>query len=606
MAKKKNNTHEEDPFRVNFHSRRRWRDQLIHLANPVLEHLFAFGRLNELYSKLRNRHDSESFESCVLKNMNITYSVSDLKHLKNIPDKGPFVIIANHPFGVLDGLILMDLIGKLRSDVKFIAQKELKYIPDIRDRLILVDTHKTAEARHMNIRAVRFALQWLNKGGGIVLFPSGAVSQFRVRHQDITDPGWMENTARLIKLASVPVLPVYFEGRNSLTFLLAGMFNRNLRLFMYPREFLKTKNKHIVVKPGELISPHRYNVYTKPKDLLNYLRLKTYVLQYRPVSIRETYSGPRVSPAQPEDIPERFDVEAIRREIENLPQHQILLKNREYYVFYAKARQAPFAIRELGRLREITFREVGEGTGKSLDLDIFDEYYIHLIVWQHLRKEIVGAYRLGLTDEIIQKYGPSGLYTSTLFKYKPEIFDKMGPSIELGRSFIKREYQKKYAPLLLLWKGISRFIIENPHYINVFGPVSITNDYNVVSRQILVKFLKNHYYDKELSRLVKPRKPFKHKSLRMWDQLPSQHLIKTPDEVSSLISDIEHKIDGIPVMIKQYLKLGGKILSFNVDPDFNYSLDGLIFVNLPETDEETLKWYMSPDGYESYIRHHRK
>ncbi|HAE87046.1 TPA: glycerol acyltransferase, partial [Candidatus Marinimicrobia bacterium] len=167
---------------------------------------------------------------------------------------------------------------------------------------------------------------------------------------------------------------------------------------------------------------------------------------------------------------------------ESLPPGQELLKNREYSVIYAKVDDIPFSVRELGRLREITFRDVGEGTGKSLDLDIFDEYYYHLIVWNHVKKEIVGAYRLGPTDEIIRKYGPSGLYTSTLFRYKAGIFDKMGPSLELGRSFIRKEYQKKYAPLLLLWKGISLFIVRNPHYVNLFGPVSITGDYNAASR----------------------------------------------------------------------------------------------------------------------------
>lgn len=601
LGNKQNN--QEEPFRLKFHSRRLLRDQLIHMANPVLEHIFAFGRLNKLYSKLRNRPDSESFESCVLKNMNITYSVSDQKSLKNIPHKGPFIIIANHPFGVLDGLILMDLLAAVRPDIKFIAQKELKYIPDIRDRLILIDTKKTPEARKMNIRAVLYSIHWLRHGGGLVLFPSGAVSQFHVRHQDITDPGWIENTARIIKLAQVPVLPIYFEGRNSLTFLLAAMFARNLRMFMYPREFLKTKNKHIIVKIGELIPVQRLQKYNRPKDLLNYIRLKTYVLQYRPIEkpletnhdcIKNNY----------EDIPESFDKEALTLEIESLPQKQILIKNSEYAVVYARAIQAPLAVRELGRLREITFRDVGEGTGKSLDLDIFDEYYIHLIVWQHVEKEIVGAYRLGPTDEIIQHYGTAGLYTSTLFKYKPELFEKMGPSLELGRSFIKKEYQKKYAPLLLLWKGISQFIVRNPHYINVFGPVSMTSDYHIVSRQLLVKFLKEHYYDKELSKLVKPRNPFKHKTVKVWDQLPSNKIIHTPDELSSLISDIEHQIDGIPVLIKQYLKLGGKILSFNVDPDFNYSLDGLIVVNLTQTDESVLKWYMSPEGYEIYKKFH--
>lgn len=280
-----------------------------------------------------------------------------------------------------------------------------------------------------------------------------------------------------------------------------------------------------------------------------------------------------------------------------------MVDNGDFKVYCANAEQTPHILQELGRLREITFRATGEGTGKSIDLDIYDNYYLHLFIWHSTRYEIVGAYRLGLGDKIMKRFGKRGFYSHSLFKYHSQLINQLNPAIELGRSFIREEYQRSFSPLMLLWKGIGAYIAQHPHYRKLFGPVSISNNYQRSSQQLMVDFLRANNHRPELSRLVKPRSPFKSKEIHYPDQATSG--FKNIDSIAQLISEIEQDNKGIPILLKQYLKLGGTILEFNVDDQFNNALDGLIMVDLLHTDPKVLGKYMGNDAAQMFLQHHQ-
>src|SRR5262249_23872429 len=252
--------------------------------------------------------------------------------------------------------------------------------------------------------------------------------------------------------------------------------------------------------------------------------------------------------------------------------HQLLVRSGQFRVLYASAAQIPHLLREIGRLREIAFRAAGEGSGRALDLDEFDLDYDHLFLWNDSEAEVVGAYRIGRTDEITKRCGRGGLYTSTLFEYGSDFLDRLGPALEMGRAFVRPEHQKAISPLFLLWKGIAQYVLRYPQYRMLFGTVSISDDYNCVSKQLMVEFLKNHCYLDHLSKLISPRTPFRAK--RSWlaggEALP---LIRDVGELSAVVSDIEVNSRSIPVLLRQYLKLGGRLLGFNLDPNFGDSLD---------------------------------
>ena len=294
----------------------------------------------------------------------------------------------------------------------------------------------------------------------------------------------------------------------------------------------------------------------------------------------------------------------LQTEIDALPPDQRLVDRGRFHVYYAHAGQIPWALQEIGRLRELTFRAVGEGTGRCSDIDLFDAFYLHLFVWDAHAASIAGAYRLGLVDQILARHGKRGLYTHSLFKYRTGMLDSLSPAIELGRSFVRAEYQRSFAPLLLLWAGIGQFVERSPQYAVLFGPVSISARYAPASRRLIVEYLSAHSTHTRLAREVTPRRPF-HASPRT--AAPCGAMSATPesiDELSRRIAQIEHDGKGVPVLLRQYLQLGGRLLGFNLDRDFADTLDGLIMVDLREVEEAVLARYMGKRGAAAFRAYH--
>ena len=293
----------------------------------------------------------------------------------------------------------------------------------------------------------------------------------------------------------------------------------------------------------------------------------------------------------------------LKAEVEALPAEQHLVIGGQFSVYWAHAEQFPWCLQEIGRLRELTFRAAGEGTGKATDVDHFDAYYLHLFVWDTKTSAIVGAYRMGLADEIVARYGKPGLYTQSLFSYGDRALETMNPAIELGRSFVRAEYQRSFAPLMLLWRGIGQFIVQHPQYAMLFGAVSISNDYEPASRRLIVDFLNANNIEKNLARHVKPRRPFRHSATPAYDRAEFAALNDIED-VSRMVRQIERDSKGVPILLKQYLKLGGRLLAFSADKHFNDALDGLIMVDLRASDPRVLARYMGKDGAAAFLSRH--
>lgn len=296
--------------------------------------------------------------------------------------------------------------------------------------------------------------------------------------------------------------------------------------------------------------------------------------------------------------------EVLAAEVEKLSGNYLLAENSDFSVHLGLAPQIPNLILEIGRLRELTFRRAGEGVGKSRDLDFFDDYYWHLLLWNKKKRELVGAYRAGNTADILKERGVAGLYTSTLFKYDEQLFQKLGPALELGRSFVRPEYQRQYAPLLLLWKGIARLIATRPETPVLFGAVSISNDYNKASREMIYQFFQSRIEEDKLAGLVEPRRPFRLGLLRRWDCRAMGQALRDLEELSEPITDVEADGKGLPILLRQYAKVGGKLLGFNVDRKFSNCLDGLVVVDLRQTDPVVLDRYMGRESAEAFRKLH--
>jgi putative hemolysin len=569
------------------------------LVNQLIEKTTGLSHLNQLYQTLPISNTPEEFLNQVFDLFKISYQYQS-DELLHLPKEGGAIVVANHPFGAIEGMMIASLLRKIRPDVKIMANYLLHEIPELRELFIAVNPFGHSKATSYNMRPLKEAVQWVKKGGLLVIFPAGEVSHWQWSQKQISDPVWSESVARLIRLAKAPVVPILFEGKNSFLFQMIGFIHPRLRTLLLAREMLNKTHQIIPIRIGSMISFEDLNSMDD-KTLINYLRAKTYLLN------KITISAPKKTiPLMKRfmhPIVKKQPIDLLEKEIDELPQNQLLVKNGEMQVYYASASQIPFLLQELGRLREITFREVGEGTGKASDIDLFDQFYLHLFIWDQANKSLVGAYRLGLSDKIIAHYGIKGFYTRTLFKYKRNFIDALNPAIELGRSFICLEYQKSYAPLLLLWKGIGQFIVQHPRYRVLFGPVSISSDYHQLSQQILVEFLKINHYSPELATQVKARALFREQLPTHW-KTHLNHLTEI-DEISELISKIENNRKGIPILLKQYLKLGGVLLGFNVDKYFNNALDGLIMVDLCQTEIKVLQRYMGKAEAEQFLNYHQ-
>jgi putative hemolysin len=576
------------------------------LVRLTLMKLLRLSEVNAIYSDLPDALDAASFARAALDNMNVAIQVSD-EDIARIPSSGPVVIVANHPFGAVEGLLLMRVLKERRPDAKILANHLLRNTPEMAESLIFVDPFGGPDATSRNLGPIRESVKLLRSGGALGVFPSGEVSHYRFG-RGVGDPAWSPVIARILRKTGAPALPVYFHGANGLLFQLMGLIHPRLRTALLPHEFLKKRGQTIRMRIGSLIPPSAMASYQNDEDLTLFLRLRTYNLKHAALReerearrARPIQSAPRVPVARAEP---RQDLEA---ELAKLPASRTLVRSGAFKTVWARSSETPALLREIGRLRELSFREVGEGTGEAYDLDPFDEYYVHLALWNEERGELVGAYRLGLSDEIRPRFGKKGMYSCTLFNYKKAFLSSIEPSVELGRSFVRPEYQRHAQALPMLWKGLARFVAKHPQYRYLFGPVSITNEYETISRQYMIEFLQRNNLHEELSRYVKPKTPPRFRPLRKaLDRGSSIGVLKNIDEVSALVADVEKSGRGVPVLLRQYLRLGGELLAFNVDHAFGDCLDGLILVDLLRTDPKILVKYMGKEEIAGYHAYHGK
>lgn len=569
----------------------------------VFDKISSLEYLDKLYQSLPQATGETEFLRHVLDVFHINYELRAVD-LTRIPCNGPAIVVANHPFGAIEGVILAHILLKVRSDVRIMANPLLGRVREISGLFFPVDPFGAKDSRRKNLAPLRQAIRWVESGGLLAMFPAGEVAHLQFDKGGITDPVWNATAARLIRITQAKVLPLYFHGHNSLFFQAAGFLHPLLRTVLLPRELINKAHRTIRVRIGSPI-PYKHIRHIENDDVLtNYLRVRTYMLG----GIVEGHRGPayrRTSGDGPvlECLIQSPARNLLQAEIEALPAAQTLLTSGSMRVVCTHAQQIPWILQELGRLREITFRSVGEGTGKGADIDLFDSYYLHLILWNCDANEVVGAYRLGLADEILSRYGKQGLYTHSLFKYKRRVLDQLNPAIELGRSFVRTEYQRGFTPLMLLWKGILQFVVRNPRYRVVFGPVSISADYQPLSRRLLVEYLTATYFQRQLARDVKPRHPYRTFGRSAWH---GHRFFTTCDieALSELISDIELGEKGLPILLKHYIKIGGRLLGFNIDEQFGNVIDGLIYVDLCASDRRFLERYMGGEEATAYLNYH--
>ncbi len=564
------------------------RDVFRHTVQKPLEAVLGVARLNEVYRNICRRclaNPERNFFDHSLDELGVKYRIES-GGLENIPESGAVFIVSNHPFGGVDGLILGSLVLSRRADSRILANSMLNRMPEIEPFVIPVNPFGTPKATRDNPTGLRAANKWLAEGHCLATFPSGFVSHFHSSTGGIHDAPWHPNVARLCRRQKAAVVPVFIEGLNSDAFQVFGTIHKRIRTGLLVRE-LFNKKKEIVVRIGTPVQPSRFSKHGDDRELSRYFQMRSEILRYKEGAVEEAVE------AVGEPVAERKAVDLLVGDVAGLPPECLLFEKGGYQVFSATAAQIPNLLHEIGRTREMTFRPVGEGTGKPLDLDRFDRHYHHLFLWNKEGSELVGAYRIGMVDRILEEHGFDGLYSNTIFKYSDDAFDSLGKgkTLELGRSYIVPSYQKRGTSLFLLWRGIVKFIRKNPGYTKLFGAVSISDKYHPLSKALMVRFLKRNKLQGGFENKIRARKNptcETHRSLRAFDYPGS---LPSLEDVSGLVSDLESDKKGVPTLLKHYLQLNGVILGIGVDQGFSDALDGFILVDIEKMDPALLRKY---------------
>lgn len=558
------------------------------LTRSIMD-IMKLSRINDIYSKLGNQKGLDFIDG-LLEELEVGFEFFE-DEINRIPKTGPFVVVSNHPLGGIDGIILIRLISQVRPDFKVMANYLLQKIEPMKGYFVPVNPFEERKDVRSSFAGIKESMQFVNEGHGLGIFPAGEVSTYNFEEGKIVDRPWQESAIKLIEKMEVPVVPLYFKARNSRMFYFLAAMSPVLRTAKLPSEVLKQKGKSIQIRIGKPIPASEYKMPTT-EETTKFLRNRTYLLasplkkETRLLRINDNRPAPPEEPIMAALPPELLtaEVEAIKES------RGPLTSMRNFHIYLAQAKEIPNLLLEIGRLREITFREVGEGTGKPQDLDAYDHHYQHLFLWDSDANRLVGAYRLGIGADIYKNFGIKGFYVPTLFKADKDLHYLFEKSLEMGRAFVVKDYQQKPMPLFLLWKGITHVILRNPDKVRyLIGCVSISNKFSKFSKSLMVEFVKRHYYDPEVAQHIKPKRPFKSKltanERELLDSLSADDLNK----IDKFIDELEPGGMRFPVLLKKYIKQNAKIVGFNVDPDFNNSVDGLMYIDINDLPDQTIK-----------------
>lgn len=566
---------------------------LVATANRVS----GLNRLDHLYRRARQQTGEGDFLDAALATLDVRTNI-DPQQLSRVPGTGPLIVVSNHPFGGIEGMALAQALRRQRPDLRILANHLLGRIPELDPLMIHVDPFGGATARQRNQAPLRRALGWLRDGGALLVFPAGAVSHWHLSQRAVTDPPWQPAVAWLARRSRAAVLPVFVDGRNGALFQLAGLVSPQLRTALLVRELLRSRRSELRVTLGRPIDADELDRLGDDAECTAWLRLRVYALGHRaqgrlgvPTSARHEAS------LIPAPAPER-----LLAEVEGLPAACRLLEQGDFCIYLTQAGQIPTVLEEIGRLRELTFRAAGEGTGNATDLDRFDPHYLHLWLWDRAHGRLAGAYRLAPVDRVLAAHGPRGLYINSLFRFRRGALHALGGALELGRSFVAADYQRDFQPLLLLWQGIGRFLVANPSYYMLVGPVSVARSYSDPSRTLMAQCLGR---DGVAAQRVGPvRGNFRPRPLAGLPVGARERLLRDADAVATLVSAIEDDGKGLPVLLRHYLKLNGEVLAWNVDHDFGDALDALLLVDLRRSDPRLLRRYMGAAGAADFLARH--
>ncbi|RKF14556.1 lysophospholipid acyltransferase family protein [Alginatibacterium sediminis] len=539
------------------------------------------------------RENAAQFLRYTMQALDFELNLSNPELLEKVPKEGACILVSNHPLGGLEGVAMSEQLLKHRPDLKVLTNQMLKQIPELSEIFIGVDVLADNAAKS-NSKGMREVCRHLSRGGALLVYPAGMVSAPSWNNLTITDRAWSPMIGRLARRYKCPCVPFYVEGRNSTTFYAAGLIHKRLRTALLAKQLANKKGLSFDYHCGQVILAKELTELPDDQAVTNYLRMTCEFLAPKPDHDFTPHRHPPM--AKLSSLPSHK--QQLTQQLESLDDY-LLLSVKNFSCYCAPHAALGPLMTEIAAARELTFRQAGEGTGQSLDSDRFDPHYLHLFVWDHDENQIVGGYRLGRCDEIVEQHGIEALYSRSLYHYQENYLQRLGSALEIGRSFVTPGYQRHPRALDLLWKGIGHYVAKNPKYHTLFGSVSISQEHSVLARAFISDSMMSSFKaEQEFLSDIRPVSPLKVKG-KVW----SAEVLSSLSNIGVINKLVGHCDTGksIPILLRHYLSLNGRFVCFSVNKSFNDALDGLILVDLRKTPHKYLRRYLGDQGSQSFL-----
>ncbi len=574
---------------------------------PLLERLFGFRALDRVYRRAaKSSEDALGFCRAGLNLLGVRdRSGPDAAIAALREHDGPLLILANHPLGGVDALALCLALERIRpGGWRLMANRMLTEVPEFQGRLLPLDPLANGASNGLNRRGLRQAARWLKSGGVLALFPAGRVAPVATREGASFDLPWSPHALRLARTSGAAIALLHIGGRVGAPLRWIPPRFPRLRSLFLVRELLRSREHELVLRLG----PPQHHEASRPPlpEAVEADRLRARCFALADLDIEDATASdakPARTPPTPSPVRAAGDAKALAEEVERLSQGPALLMQAEPYrlLLFRKA-QAPHLFHELGRQREITFRLAGQGSGRDFDETPEDAWYSQLVLWDAQRRCLIGAYRLGFSDSTLAEHGPEGMYLNHVFDIDPDFYRRMGPGIELSRSFVRAEFQGEQRPLALLWRGLGETIARNPRYTNLYGSVTISAAYSRLGRAVLVEYLRRNHGEAAIWRkLVKARAPFVPET-RFHTAIAEAFAGPSVDALRPILALSEHGRRPIPPLIRHYLPLGARFIDFHVEAEFGNAVYCLLRVDLRRSPRGHLRRFVGPEASERLLR----
>lgn len=559
------------------------------LIMSSLNKILFVKKINGFLSKHNHLHPKHFIDE-VFEELGFSFLISH-SDLYKIPSDGRVICVANHPTGAFDSLVLLKAFFQIRRDVKIVANDIVMCFENLNEHFLPYNIYDMSIQKE-NINSIS---EWLDNDHALIVFPSGTVS--RLNWFRITDSKWRKGAVHFARKHNSPILPIWIQGKNSILFYTVSLLSKKLSMLLFSYELFNKKNKTPRIKIGDLIPAKVFTL-----SLIN----ETYQTKLLRKHVERIGTNKKSIYLTEKNVSPPTDARLIKRELNN--SRLLSITHNGMRIYLTDQRESPQCIAEIARLRELTFRKVDEGTGKRLDIDKFDSYYSHIIVWNELDLDIVGAYRIVNGENLLNNVGENGFYTSTLFHFSDEFKSNYLPfAIELGRSFVQQKYWNTNA-LNYLWQGIGAYLNKFPGVKYLFGGVSISSNYSEFSKELLISYFNKWHGG--IPNLAFSKRPFIISEAKKIEYAKVFSSSNHKDDYKKLKDFLKTSGYSVPILYKHYSGLcekgGVHFLDFGFDPDFNNCVDGLILVDVNKIKREKFEKYIAANGRNSVVEQVRK